>query len=107
MLYNEFHDNGFGLNTITMHASSTSPAWCTPFTLGKLLAYPFVELGCIRMTTYNALSNERAHKVLKRIGFKLEGWHPLAWHGVEDALSWGLARNDAMKWIEGEGDARR
>lgn len=97
VIYSDFHDR-----CIAMHASSTTPAWCTRFILGKLLAYAFVTNDCVRMSTINAASNKRAHQVLKRIGFKLEGVHPLGWNGREAAYSFGLLRDDAAKWIGAE-----
>lgn len=94
IVYNQFR--GYDLS---MHVSATSPKWCSRKIVGTLLAYPFVGLGCVRVTAQIAVSNDKARKLLRQLGFHVEGWHPLAWEGVEDALSFGMTRIDASRWI--------
>jgi len=94
IVYNNFR--GYDLS---MHVSATSPKWGSRKIVGTLLAYPFVGLGCVRVTAQIAASNDRARKLLRQLGFHIEGLHPLAWEGREDALSFGMTRDDAARWV--------
>lgn len=94
IVYNQFR--GYDLS---MHVSASSPKWCSRKIVGTLLAYPFVGLGCVRVTATIAASNDRARKLLRQLGFHVEGLHTLAWEGREDALSFGMTRADAARWV--------
>lgn len=99
IVYNEFR--GYGLS---MHVSATSPKWASRRIVGTLLAYPFVQLGCVRITATIAATNDRARKLLRQLGFHVEGLHPLAWEGRKDALSYGMTRADAARWVAFRGE---
>lgn len=61
-----------------------------------ILAYPFLDLGCRRLTARTAVSNDRCLAMLTTMGFRLEG---LLRHGAgtEDAAMWGLYRDEALR----------
>lgn len=94
IVYNNFR--GFDLS---MHVSAVSPKWCSRRIVGMLLSYPFRQLGCVRVSALISARNDRARKLLRQLGFHAEGIHPLAWEGTEDALSFGMTRDDAARWI--------
>lgn len=94
IVYNEFR--GYDLS---MHVSASSPKWASRKIVGTLLAYPFAQLGCVRVTAMISATNDRARKLLRQLGFHVEGFHPLALYGREDALSFGMLRADAARWI--------
>ena len=87
-----------------IHASivSTTPAWCTRRALRHILRYPFVQLGCKRVTAVTEATNHPAREFLCRLGFRQEGIHPDA-RPTGDAVSYGLLARDAAKWLAEEG----
>jgi RimJ/RimL family protein N-acetyltransferase len=91
--------NNYRRFDLDMHVSAISPRWASRRIVGTLLAYPFVGLGCVRVTATIAATNDRARKLLRQLGFHSEGFHPMAWEGREDALSYGMLRSDAARWI--------
>jgi RimJ/RimL family protein N-acetyltransferase len=65
------------------------------------MRYPFIQLGCNRITAITKAKNQPARAFLCRLGFHLEGVHP----GVfldDDAISYGLLRSDASRWLAEE-----
>ena len=79
---------------IEMSAAFDDPRWCLPATLRKLFAYPFIQLGCIRMTTITGRKNKRARRIDVGLGFQLEGVARKAIDGKEDAMIYGMLRSD-------------
>lgn len=77
-----------------------NPRWAFPQTLRTLFFYPFVQLGCVRMTSIVSKNNKRSRRFCEGIGFKLEGVHPCAIDGVKTALSYGMLKEDC-RWIRG------
>lgn len=73
------------------------PGWLTRTHLREFFAYPFLQLGCRRVTGIVHRKNKHARKINERLGFKLEG---VCRHGFEngDACVYGLTREDC-KWI--------
>lgn len=86
-----------------IHASivSTTPAWATRRTLRHILRYPFVQLGCKRVTAVTEATNQPAREFLCRLGFRQEGVHTDATPSG-DAVSYGLLARDAARWLAGE-----
>jgi RimJ/RimL family protein N-acetyltransferase len=83
-----------------IHASiaSTTPAWATKDALAAIMRYPFIQLGCKRITAGTEASNHPAREFLCRLGFKQEGYHrDAAPNG--DVVSYGLLRKDAARWL--------
>ncbi len=68
--------------------------WAFPATLRTLFAYPFHQIGCVRIEAQCARGNKRVRRLIKGLGFTEEGKHPLRWQGREDAFSYGLKRTD-------------
>jgi RimJ/RimL family protein N-acetyltransferase len=74
------------------------PGWCTRAILRDLFTYPFVQMGCARMTGIVARSNKPSRRLLKGLGFKEEGVIELGWDGARDAIVYGL-RRDRCRWL--------
>ena len=87
-----------------------SPGWALPGTLRALFDYPFNQLGCRRMTATIGRKNKKSRKICEGLGFKLEGVHPKGLDGQQDAMSYGLLKEDC-RWIKdrnnGQEDTRR
>ena len=80
--------------SIEMTFVSTNPANCTRRVINGFLAYPFTQLGCVRVNAHVRASNKRCRRLLKFIGFKEEGVKRLGYRGKEDIILCGLLRND-------------
>lgn len=89
-------DKRFGNAEIAMAA--TTPRWASRATIRKLLAYPFEQLNCQRITTVTATSNEAALKMNRQLGFQYEGAMRKAF-GDEDAIIMGLLKEEAERWL--------
>lgn len=76
--------------------------WASREAISCILRYPFVQLGCLRITAFTAAGNDRARAFLtsKLIGFKQEGYHPNGF-ATDDAVSYGLLRRDC-RWVKPE-----
>lgn len=72
--------------------------WATPQNVRGLLGYPFVQLGCKRITAITKSKNQPIRAFLCRLGFRQEGYHPDAFVD-DDAVSFGLLREDAARWL--------
>jgi RimJ/RimL family protein N-acetyltransferase len=84
--------------------------WALPSTLRTLFYYPFVEIGCVRMTAITARNNKRSRRLLegdgkrRGLGFKLEGIGRKAFDGVQDAACYSLLRDECrfLRKIDGQ-----
>lgn len=85
---------------IEMSGAFDTPRWCLPQTLRDLFAYPFIQLGCARMTTITGRKNKRARSADERLGFRLEGVARRALDGKQDAMIYGMLREEC-RWIKG------
>jgi len=81
--------------------------WASREAISCILRYPFVQLGCLRITAFTAAGNDRARAFLtsKLIGFQQEGYHPNGFPS-DDAVSYGLLRKDC-RWVKPEEHERR
>jgi RimJ/RimL family protein N-acetyltransferase len=79
--------------------AADNPKWATKSVIAALLKYPFLQLGCRRVTTYTASKNERALRFNRGIGFKQEG--VMRWgYGDDDCVIMGLLREEADRWLQ-------
>ena len=76
-----------------------SPRWASPKTVRTILSYPFLQLGCKRITAITEAANQPARAFLCRLGFCKEGEHPDALP-TGMAITYGLLRKDAARWLE-------
>lgn len=73
------------------------PRWCRREILRTLFAYPFIQLGCRRMTCIIEVRNERSTKLCTGLGFKIEG-HCREVFGPADGIVLGMLAREC-KWI--------
>lgn len=74
-----------------------SPHWASRGSVQAIFRYPFVQLGCKRVTATIRADNKRASRFLLHLGFKQEGYHPDVFEDG-DAITYGLLRKDC-RWI--------
>ena len=73
--------------------------WLTPLNVKASFLYPFVQLGCRRITCHVARKNHKSRAFVKRLGFKLEGKRRNGMANGQDAMLYGMIREEC-RWIE-------
>jgi len=94
VIYNNYVPN----ISIEMSIYSVDSRWASRYNLKELFSYPFIQLKLKRVTALCSATNEGVIMFLTKLGFKHEGTHPEAYHGGEDALSFGMLKSNC-KWI--------
>lgn len=74
--------------------------WATPQSVRAIMRYPFVQLGCKRITAITKATNQPTRAFLCRLGFEIEGFHPDLYPDG-DAISFGLLRRKC-RWVTEE-----
>ncbi len=74
------------------------PGWLTPAHVKQIFDYPFIQLGCRRLTATVARRNKKSRRFVERLGFKLEGVRRKALKNGQDEMSYGLLKEEC-KWI--------
>lgn len=74
--------------------AATDASWAYPATLRTIFNYPFVQLGLVRMTAIIGRKNKRSRRFCEGLGFKQEGCIRRALNGRQDAMIYGLLRNE-------------
>lgn len=87
-------------NNIEMSLATSTPYWASREVLGAIFRYPFVQLGCKRVTAVMAEKNTKGREFVMRLGFRQEGIHP-DWFAEDNGVSYGLLECDAKRWIQG------
>lgn len=72
--------------------------WVRPLNIRATFHYPFIELGCRRITAVASRRNKKARKFIERVGFKFEGIMRQARADGQDAFVFGMLR-DECRWI--------
>ena len=95
-VYSQYRHPNIEISFVT-----SSRSWATPGAVYAIMRYPFVQLGCKRLTSTTEATNQRARAFLCRLGFREEGYHPDALP-AGDAVTYGLLARDAARWIGAE-----
>ncbi|MHB8273074.1 GNAT family N-acetyltransferase [Bradyrhizobium sp.] len=93
--------NNFRRPNIEITFVTTSARWASPGAVKAILRYPFLQLGCKRVTAIIEATNQPARAFLCRLGFKLEGVHPDVFVSGA-AETYGLLLKDATRWVAEE-----
>ena len=92
-IYNNYRPPNIEITFVT-----ASPHWASKGAICAMLRYPFVQLGCKRLTAITAVQNAPARTFLLRLGFCEEGLHSDALPSGA-AVSYGLLAANAARWI--------
>jgi RimJ/RimL family protein N-acetyltransferase len=92
-IYNNYRPPNIEVTFVT-----ASPRWASKAAIRAMLRYPFVQLGCKRLTAITALQNTPARAFLLRLGFCEEGLHSDALP-TGAAVSYGLLASKAERWV--------
>ena len=90
-----------GSRDIEVTFATSTPRWATRNNIKTFLAYPFLQLGCNRITAIVDSRNINAMRFLTRLGMKCEGKMEQAMDGVNDAVIYGMLFRKC-KWFEKE-----
>lgn len=90
--------NNYRPPNIEMTLATSTPYWASREVLGAIFRYPFVQLGCKRVTAVMADGNIKGREFVVRLGFVLEGVHP-HWLPTGTAMTYGMLRAHAARWI--------
>lgn len=101
--------NQFRWPNIEISFVTADPRWATRQNIREIMGYPFNKLQCKRLTAITEHTNQRTIAFLCRLGFREEGYHPDVFENGNAAITYGLLRKDALRWIEDipSGEKRR
>lgn len=80
--------------------AAVDKSWATRPILKHLFAYPFIHLGVRRMTGIIGADNNASIRLTEKLGFKLEGRARQAMDDGQDALIYGMLKEECP-WIKG------
>lgn len=92
VLYSNYRDRD-----IEMSAAGEGN-WLNRANLYAFFAYPFLQLGCARVTAIVPKRNKDVRKFIEKVGWVIEGRHRHAFPN-DDAISYGMLKNDC-RWIK-------
>lgn len=78
--------------------AADSPKWATRGTIRNILAYPFLQLGCRRVTAVIAKKNKRSRRLVEGVGFVLEGGLRRAMGDGDMACLYGMLAEEC-RWL--------
>lgn len=84
---------------ICMHVAATEKGWLNKEFLRSAFRYPFVQLGCRRVTGLVRTDNLEAQKFDEGLGFKREGLMRCADDDGCDLIVYGMLR-DECRWLD-------
>ena len=89
----------FSGNDICMHVAATPGVlWVKRETMFRFFAYPFLQLGCTRVTGLVAATNAVARKFDEHIGFVQEGVLREGMPNGDDIIVYGMLAREC-RWI--------
>lgn len=93
--------------SIEVSFASSSPRWLTRPIIRTIMAYPFGQLGCQRVTAVTPRRNKPARRFVEVFGFKREGLVRKGF-GDDDAVISGLLKRewDASRWMRAPNSAK-
>jgi RimJ/RimL family protein N-acetyltransferase len=93
IIYNNYRKHDIQITIVT-----NTPKWATKKSIREILAYPFKQLKCDRVTATIAKPNKKARKFAEGVGFRLEGVMKRGMDGKKDACIYGLLASEC-KWL--------
>ena len=93
--------------SICMHvASEPGSRWLTRDFLFRVFAYPFIQLGCNRVTGLVRVDNIEARRFDEHLGFKQEGVIRRGASDGTDMILYGMLREEC-RWLELKDEIKR
>lgn len=82
--------------------ASTHPRWATRGFWRSCMAYPFDQLGLQRLSMVTSASNTPCRNLCEYLGATVEGRLRKWYVDGQDAIVYGLFREDLPEWVFGE-----
>ena len=98
VLWNNYRRLKHGAD-IRVIIAADDPKWCLPGVLRELFAYPFVHLGCTRITAVIKDGNARSLKLCRGLGFRKEGVLRRGYNGKSNAIVLSMLREEC-EWLK-------
>lgn len=101
-----FHNFQRAFQNIEVSFAADTPAWLTRNVARGILALPFQQWDCQRITSLTPKKNKAARAFLEKFGFKREGCVKKGF-GTDDMIISGLMRDEwaAHRWNVGKVEA--
>lgn len=100
VVYNEFRTCTYG-NSMQATIAQARPGWATKATLRDMFAYPFVQMGVVRLWVATSRRNKRARRLAERMGFRMEGVARRGWDGQTDSSVLSMFPEECI-WLRGQ-----
>ena len=84
---------------IQISFATAGPKWATRGNIRAAFHYPFCQLGCRRVTCYTPKYNTASRKLLKGLGFELEGRIRFALNRHDHVLVYGMLKEEC-RWLK-------
>lgn len=97
VLWNNYRRMKHGAD-IRVIIAADDPKWCLPGVLRELFTYPFIHLGCTRITAVIKDGNARSLKLCRGLGFRKEGVLRRGYNGKSNAIILSMLREEC-KWL--------
>jgi RimJ/RimL family protein N-acetyltransferase len=91
IVFNNYHPE---IGDVMISAAFSTAQWARPRTLRRVFAYPFIDLGCKRLTDHVPRRNKPARAFAEKAGFRLEGVKKGGFDGRQDLILYGMLRKD-------------
>ncbi|HXV24190.1 MAG TPA: GNAT family protein [Alphaproteobacteria bacterium] len=95
-----FHNYDARAGDIELVIAADSPRWASREVFFAAFAYPFLQLGCRRVTARVPVANRRARRLVEGAGFTLEGLMRSAAQDGSDVLIYGMLKGECC-WVAG------
>ena len=93
-----FHNYDARAGDIEVAIAAESPRWASREVFYTAFAYPFLQLGCRRVTARVPVANMRARRLVEGAGFVLEGLVRSAAPDGGDVLIYGMLKEEC-RWV--------
>ena len=93
-----YHEWRPAYRSMQVSIASEGKRWCSRRIMKSFYAYPFIQMGCKRITAMVAADNNDSIDFVTRLGFQLEGNLRMGCGDI-DCLVFGQLRGEAMQWI--------
>lgn len=90
--------NGHREANIEISFASSTPRWCTRGIMAGIFWYPFGQLGVHRLTAVTEDTNHSVKRFLCHLGFHQEGIMRRAYRSGDDAVIYGMLREEC-RWL--------
>ena len=90
--------HGLDHRSIGISIASNTPKWCSKLVLKIIHGFPFIQMGCNRITATVRESNTKSRSLVTRLGYKQEGELKQYYSNGDSAIIYGLLKSEC-EWL--------